>query len=135
MKIKVGTRCLLLISLLSLTACAGLVNKQTVRKPVVNETIDPSVEEVDSEIAEIDPDIPLLELDQQTLKELLLHSFASYHGNWETASENALSAAKRSGDYRLAQSATIAALRARDCLLYTSPSPRDLSTSRMPSSA
>ena len=24
---------------------------------------------------------------------------------------------------------------ARDCLLYTSPSPRDLSTSRMPSSA
>jgi len=25
--------------------------------------------------------------------------------------------------------------RARDCLLYTSPSPRDLSTSRMPSSA
>ena len=27
------------------------------------------------------------------------------------------------------------AARAKDCLLYTSPSPRDLSTSRMPSSA
>ena len=27
------------------------------------------------------------------------------------------------------------ASRVRDCLLYTSPSPRDLSTSRMPSSA
>ena len=27
------------------------------------------------------------------------------------------------------------ALEAEDCLLYTSPSPRDLSTSRMPSSA
>jgi len=26
-------------------------------------------------------------------------------------------------------------VRAKDCLLYTSPSPRDLSTSRMPSSA
>ena len=26
-------------------------------------------------------------------------------------------------------------LKLRDCLLYTSPSPRDLSTSRMPSSA
>ena len=26
-------------------------------------------------------------------------------------------------------------IRAKDCLLYTSPSPRDLSTSRMPSSA
>ena len=30
---------------------------------------------------------------------------------------------------------TIATRRARSCLLYTSPSPRDLSTSRMPSSA
>ena len=31
--------------------------------------------------------------------------------------------------------AELEALHARDCLLYTSPSPRDLSTSRMPSSA
>ena len=29
----------------------------------------------------------------------------------------------------------IAAIESRGCLLYTSPSPRDLSTSRMPSSA
>ena len=29
----------------------------------------------------------------------------------------------------------IIAIQCRDCLLYTSPSPRDLSTSRMPSSA
>ena len=28
-----------------------------------------------------------------------------------------------------------AAIYSKDCLLYTSPSPRDLSTSRMPSSA
>ena len=34
------------------------------------------------------------------------------------------------GSYTLAQHGF-----ARDCLLYTSPSPRDLSTSRMPSSA
>ena len=31
--------------------------------------------------------------------------------------------------------AFLSALRAKGCLLYTSPSPRDLSTSRMPSSA
>ena len=31
--------------------------------------------------------------------------------------------------------ATVFAIQVRDCLLYTSPSPRDLSTSRMPSSA
>ena len=30
---------------------------------------------------------------------------------------------------------TMGAMLASDCLLYTSPSPRDLSTSRMPSSA
>ena len=115
MKIKVGTRCLLLISLLSLTACAGLVNKQAAQAPVTDEVVDqPAEDSADSEIAEIDPDIPLLDLDQQTLKDLLVHSFASYHGNWTQASESALLVAKRSGDYRLAQSATITALRARD---------------------
>ena len=36
-------------------------------------------------------------------------------------------------DWRLSQSEAIT--RVRSCLLYTSPSPRDLSTSRMPSSA
>ena len=47
--------------------------------------------------------------------------------------------AKRDADVQLRQQAqvakTIAAKRANACLLYTSPSPRDLSTSRMPSSA
>ena len=40
--------------------------------------------------------------------------------------------AKRSQDAQLARAA---AAELSDCLLYTSPSPRDLSTSRMPSSA
>ena len=35
----------------------------------------------------------------------------------------------------MAASAELAFKEASDCLLYTSPSPRDLSTSRMPSSA
>ena len=36
---------------------------------------------------------------------------------------------------RLVKAAAAAGLRVKTCLLYTSPSPRDLSTSRMPSSA
>ena len=36
---------------------------------------------------------------------------------------------------RQIEAARIAATRYMNCLLYTSPSPRDLSTSRMPSSA
>ena len=39
------------------------------------------------------------------------------------------------GEQRLPYTQQHVALRFRDCLLYTSPSPRDLSTSRMPSSA
>ena len=35
----------------------------------------------------------------------------------------------------LTQDAITALTKSQDCLLYTSPSPRDLSTSRMPSSA
>ena len=38
-------------------------------------------------------------------------------------------------DYRLGGAANVAFNMAQLCLLYTSPSPRDLSTSRMPSSA
>ena len=45
-------------------------------------------------------------------------------------SQAAIDAARASSDGRL-----LVAPRLEDCLLYTSPSPRDLSTSRMPSSA
>ena len=42
----------------------------------------------------------------------------------------------KSPEYRaIAPNAKVPALVLDDCLLYTSPSPRDLSTSRMPSSA
>ena len=40
-----------------------------------------------------------------------------------------------SGTYRLSNLTVSVPARIWDCLLYTSPSPRDLSTSRMPSSA
>jgi len=39
------------------------------------------------------------------------------------------------GDFGVLKAVKIAAGKAGVCLLYTSPSPRDLSTSRMPSSA
>ena len=39
------------------------------------------------------------------------------------------------GDHRIAMAFVIAGLRASTCLLYTSPSPRDATLSRMPSSA
>ena len=42
---------------------------------------------------------------------------------------------KKSEAVQVATLLTVIGEEARDCLLYTSPSPRDLSTSRMPSSA
>ena len=44
-------------------------------------------------------------------------------------------AAARQVDARAETSAVVSSAPLRNCLLYTSPSPRDLSTSRMPSSA
>ena len=38
-------------------------------------------------------------------------------------------------DFKLENEVSTTLIRVEDCLLYTSPSPRDLSTSRMPSSA
>ena len=53
-------------------------------------------------------------------------------GSWTTASSN-LSVSASSTD--TSQTASVADGQTITCLLYTSPSPRDLSTSRMPSSA
>ena len=53
--------------------------------------------------------------------------------HWRTYFLQAL--AETSNVTQSAATAGIASSRAYNCLLYTSPSPRDLSTSRMPSSA
>ena len=49
--------------------------------------------------------------------------------------EHALYIADKAGVWTLEANTIFKASFLKDCLLYTSPSPRDLSTSRMPSSA
>ena len=69
-------------------------------------------------------------------KMAVVRSFA--HGNGSHASAAALVAAPETEPFALRRRAGESledAQRRWDCLLYTSPSPRDLSTSRMPSSA
>lgn len=61
-----------------------------------------------------DPDLPLQDLDAETLEQLLLMSFASFQGDWSLASKSAINAAGRSKDFRVARMATLLALRGRD---------------------
>ena len=63
---------------------------------------------------EIDPNLPLLELDAPLLELLLITQLASYEGEWKLASESALSAAKTTQDYRLARLASLLAMRAKE---------------------
>lgn len=109
--IKEITQCLLLSSVLGLTACSGLPKKQP-SQLLSNQApskVESQQEVLDEE--EIDPNLPKVELDQSTLENLLIQNFASYYGNWKLSSVSSLSAAKSSGDYRLAQTATLLALR------------------------
>ena len=64
----------------------------------------------DSELSK-DPDLPLQDLDTDTLENLLVMSFASFQGDWETATSGAVSAAASSKDFRIARAATLLALR------------------------
>ena len=54
--------------------------------------------------------------------------------NWKQVQSDVAQAAKQAGREKDSVS-VIGVTKYVDCLLYTSPSPRDLSTSRMPSSA
>ncbi len=65
----------------------------------------------DEELA-VDPKLPKLELDAQTLEYLLLMNMASFNGQWVVAAETANKAAMATEDYRLARLATLLALRA-----------------------
>ncbi len=64
--------------------------------------------------AEIDPLLPKLDLDAETLEQLLVYNLASYQGDWAQATSNAIAAAVASEDYRLARVATLLALRNND---------------------
>ncbi len=61
-----------------------------------------------------DPDLPLQDLEVDTLEKLLVMNFASFQGEWSLAADNALSAAELSGDFRVARAATRLALRNDD---------------------
>ena len=71
----------------------------------------------------------------------LIDSWKAYHGNWSfdpktaVARKVGLNSPGEKPPVPNAGSHVEAALRYKDCLLYTSPSPRDISGSRMPSSA
>ena len=115
---------------------------------VVKEFLVESYENLD----EMDRD--LVELEQNPKPEDIARIFRTLHTIKGTcgflgfsrlesvahASENLLSKLrdgelKVNADIATALLATVDAIRNMICLLYTSPSPRDLSTSRMPSSA
>ena len=109
-------RNLLLISFVGLTACSAIPKKQLSSEPIVDQQQDVGVVNAIEE-PELDPNLPDVELDQKTLEQLLIQNFASAQGDWLQSSSNALSAAKTSNDYRLAQTATLLALRGNDYIL------------------
>jgi len=99
-----------------LTACSAIPKKQLSSEPIVDQQQDVGVVNAIEE-PELDPNLPDVELDQKTLEQLLIQNFASAQGDWLQSSSNALSAAKTSNDYRLAQTATLLALRGNDYIL------------------
>ena len=58
-----------------------------------------------------DPDLPLQDLDVETLEQLLVMNFASFQGDWSLATASAIAAAASSKDFRVAREATMLALR------------------------
>jgi tetratricopeptide (TPR) repeat protein len=67
----------------------------------------------DSELI-LDPDLPLQDLDVDTLKHLLVMNFASFQGDWAMATKSGILAADKSQDFRVARIATMLALRNSD---------------------
>lgn len=58
-----------------------------------------------------DPDLPLQDLDAETLEQLLIMNFASFQNDWSTAITSGTLAATKSQDFRVARMATMLALR------------------------
>ncbi|MFT5571424.1 MAG: tetratricopeptide (TPR) repeat protein [Cryomorphaceae bacterium] len=61
-----------------------------------------------------DLDLPSLELDAQTLEQLLVANLASYEGRWDQATNSSLMAAESTRDPRIARIATLLGLRKSD---------------------
>jgi len=88
-------------------------NSQQARDVVVEANPDQVSISSDSQLSD-DPDLPLQDLDTKTLEELLVMNFASFQGDWATATSSAISVASSSNDFRVARSATMLALRNDD---------------------
>ncbi|MFT6406913.1 MAG: tetratricopeptide (TPR) repeat protein [Arenicella sp.] len=67
----------------------------------------------DSELSE-DLYLPLQDLDADTLEQLLVMNFASFQGDWTTATNNGILVANKTQDFRIARMATMLALRNAD---------------------
>ncbi|MBL4671073.1 MAG: tetratricopeptide repeat protein [Arenicella sp.] len=120
---------------LSLAACAGGSNshqprvspgvlaeqaqqksdqaEQNSRDTVIEANPDQIDVASDSELIQ-DPDLPLRDLDADTLEQLLVMNFASFQGDWSTATTSGILAADKSQDFRVARIATMLALRNSD---------------------
>jgi len=114
---------LCLMAFIFLSACASTstvssnLNTSPENDSVADLAADQIADQDDDAItaeAEIDPALPLLELDANLLEQLLVSNLSSYQGKWGQASSNAFEAAQSTKDYRLARLGTLLALRARD---------------------
>ena len=113
---KEFTRVLFLVSIMGLTACAGGPKNELAQELTpVQRAAQQALSAIKKlEEPEVDPSLPNVELDQKTLEQLLIQNFASWNNNWVQSSNNALLAARSSNDYRVAQTATLLALRGND---------------------
>lgn len=107
-----------LVLLMSVGACVTQADLQAEgNEPVRDTVIEPNADQVslssDEELAN-DPDLPLQELDADMLEKLLVVNLASFSGKWDQAISNAIEAARKSGDFRVARLATMLALREGD---------------------
>ena len=100
--------------LLLFGACATFPEAQKQKVDQVEGTQLSALEQAreNSQISLIAP--PKLDLDTDTLEQLMIANFASYAGDWHQAASGAYAAAQSSQDFRLARMASVLALRAEN---------------------
>jgi len=102
------------VLLLLLGACVSIqqVDSQSIDQGENAELTALELANEDSQITLIAP--PKLDLDADTLEQLMIANFASYAGDWVQAASGAYAAAQSSKDFRLARMASVLALRAEN---------------------
>lgn len=110
---------LLSLLLLGLSACTTVsIDENTSADDTVESAIELAADQQQGGLSQESMDaglvLPKLELDAQTLENLLVSNLASYQANWDLATSRALLAANSSKDPRVARIATLLALRKND---------------------